>query len=241
MIAIIVAGGKGTRLKPLTDKIPKPMVRVGDKPILEHILIMFKRQGISNFIFALCYKPKVITDYFGNGKRFGVNIKYTYEKENQPLGTAGAITPAQKYIKKTFIVTYADILRQLDIKKLIKSHQKNQAFATLNTYQHFANPKSIIIFDQHQKIIQFIERPNPRQIKKHQNKNNSVWSNASFYILEPEVFKYIPKDIKTDFGFDVFPKILSSKKKIYAYPSIGHFIDIADKETLKLARLNYRF
>ena len=121
MIAVIVAGGKGTRLKPITNKIPKPMVKVGDKPILEHILNLFKKQGFTDFVFALCYKPEIITNYFGNGQKFGVNINYTYEKEDQPLGTAGAILPSKKYIKGAFIVTYADILRQLDIKEMIKS------------------------------------------------------------------------------------------------------------------------
>jgi len=240
VIAVIVAGGKGTRLKPITNKIPKPMVRVGNKPILEHILNLFKKQGITNFIFALCYKPKIITNYFGDGRKFGVSINYTYEKEDQPLGTAGAILPSQKYIKKTFIVTYADILRKLDIRKMIKSHQINNAFVTLNTYQHFKNPKSIIVFNKKNKIIQFIERPNLNQIKKHQNPNGSVWSNASFYVLEPKVFKHIPKKQKVDFGFDVFPKILLAKEKIFAHPTLKHFIDIANKKTLKEARNFYR-
>ena len=240
MISIIVAGGEGTRLKPITNKIPKPMVKVGDKPILEHILNLFKKQGFSNFIFALCYKPEIIINYFGNGQKFGVNINYTYEKEDQPLGTAGAILPSQKYIKETFIVTYADILRQLDIKEMIKSHQTNNAFITLNTYQHFKNPKSILVFNKHNRVTKFIERPNPNQIKAHQNPNKSVWSNASFYVLEPQIFKYIPEKQKVDFGFDVFPKALLAKEKILTHPTIGRFIDVADKKTLREARESYK-
>jgi len=240
MIAVIVAGGKGTRLKPITNKIPKPMVKIGNKPILEHILIMFKKQGILEFIFALCYKPTLITNYFENGHKFGVNIKYTYEDQNFPLGTAGAILSSQKFINKTFVVTYADILRDLDINQMLKFHSKNNAFATINTYQHFSNPKSIIVFNKKNKVTEFIERPDQNQIKENKNPNGSVWSNASFYILEPQIFSYIPKNKKTDFGYDVFPKTLSDNKTIYTYPSLGYFTDIADITSLKKARESYK-
>jgi mannose-1-phosphate guanylyltransferase/phosphomannomutase len=133
--AIIVAGGQGTRLRPLTDTKPKPMVEVAGKPILEHTLNLFKKHGVTDFIFALCYLPQVIIDYFGDGSRFGVSIKYTFEDPNQPLGTAGAILASQGEISSTFIVTYADVLRDLDVKGMINQHLQSGSVATLKTTQ----------------------------------------------------------------------------------------------------------
>lgn len=236
MKAIIVAGGKGERLRPLTEKIPKPMVKVKGKPILEHIINHFKKYGIDDFVFALCYLPKVITDYFGNGSRFGVKINYTFEDINHPQGTAGAIREAKKYIDDTFVVTYADILRDLNICEMINFHQNQNAFATINTYKRIGlNPKSMIVFDQDNRIKQFKERPSPAEIK-----NDFVWSNGSFYVFEPDIFDFIPKDHPSDFGKEIFPYLLSLSKKIYAFPSSGYFIDIADVKKLTLARRTFK-
>src|SRR3989344_1376598 len=112
MKAIIIAGGRGERLRPLTDNIPKPLVEVNGKPILLHTLELLKSHGITEFIIALCYLPERVVSYFGDGSKFGVHITYTYEDQLKPLGNAGAITLSQKYIKETFIVTYADIVRK---------------------------------------------------------------------------------------------------------------------------------
>lgn len=233
--AIIVAGGRGERLRPLTDKIPKPMVEVNNKPILEHTINLFKDNGITDFIIALCYLPKVITSYFGDGSKFGVNITYTYEDPNFPLGTAGAVLPAKKYIDSTFIVTYADILRELNIAKMVKQHQKKRSFATLNTYQHQGlNYKSQLKFDSDKKLIEFIELPISTTLEK-----GFVWSNGSFYIFEPEVFEFILPNQKTDFARDIFPKFLSSGKKIHVFQSKGYFTDIGNLEKLKEARIKY--
>src|SRR3990172_2732098 len=117
---LIVAGGKGERLRPITNTIAKPMVKVGNKPVLEHNLDLFKKYGFKNFIFALCYLPETISDYFGDGKKFGVEIEYTYENPETPLGTAGAITLAKEKIDSTFIVTYGDILRVVDVAEMLK-------------------------------------------------------------------------------------------------------------------------
>src|SRR3990167_3201210 len=114
MKMIIVAGGKGTRLRPLTNEIPKPMINIQGKPILEHILLHARQYGIAEFIFSLCYLPNIITEYFGTGEKWNVKIDYIYEDQNMPKGSAGGIVDAKKYINDTFIVTYADILRDLD-------------------------------------------------------------------------------------------------------------------------------
>ena len=230
--AIIVAGGRGERLRPLTDSVPKPMIEVNGKPILEHTLDLLKNQGITDYIFALCYLPEVITGYFGNGSKWGVNIAYTFEDPATPLGTAGAIVPAREYIDGTFIVTYADILRDLEVRRMINQHLEKRSLATLNVYQHKGvNFKSSIEFGDDSKLLKFTELPQSIVLEK-----GSVWSNGSFYIFEPGIFDFIPENEKVDFSRDVFPQLISSGKPIHVYPSAGYFIDIGTPENLQIAQ-----
>ena len=233
MKAIIVAGGRGERLRPITNSIPKPMVEVDGKPILLHIVKHLKQNGIKDFIIALCFLPEVITNFFGDGSKFGVSIRYTYEDPKKPLGTAGAITLAKSFINKTFIVTYADILRDLDIKQMITFHKSNKALATLNIYKRPSIGAKSQIFIKKDIIIQFIERPIETGHKK-----KFLWTNGSFYILEPEIFKHIPDNKRVDFGFDIFPK-LSLEKKVFAYKTTDYFIDIGSLEKLEFARISF--
>lgn len=235
MKAIIVAGGKGTRLRPLTNNEPKPMVEVAGKPILEHIVRQLQANGVNEFIFALCYLPKVIENYFGDGSKFGVKIDYIYEDEQIPLGTAGSISQASNMIDDTFIVTYADILRNLNVRDMIANHKRDKALATISVYKRFgSNPKSMVLFNSQHKIKSFIERPNLKEIK-----NNFVWSNGSFYIFEPEIFSLIPHNTRVDFGKDIFSLLLAENKKIYCYPTNDFFIDISNSEKLSLAKANF--
>lgn len=248
MKAIIVSGGKGDRLRPLTDTIPKPMIEVAGKPVLEHIINLFKKNGITDFIISVCYLPEKITEYFGNGKNFGVNIEYIYEKEDFPLGTAGNIAAAKDLINSTFIVTYADILRELNITEMVEFHKTKKAFATLNIYEREGrDSKSMVFFDNNSKIMSFIERPtfpcHSRESGRHHEMVSTpamnpdfVWSNGSFYIFEPEIFDYIPRNTFTDFGKDIFPRLLKEGKSLFAYPSSGLFIDIGNHEKLAKAR-----
>ena len=233
MKAIIVAGGKGKRLRPVTDKLPKAMVKVAGRPILEHILNLLKNHGISEFIFSLCYLPQLIISYFGNGTKFEVEIDYVFEKKDTPLGTAGAVLGAKKYIKDTFIVTYADILRELDVHKMVSYHHRNGLIATLAVYKNSSsNPKSIIEFDNNSRVTNFVERPKFRN-----KKGKPVWSNASFYVLEPEIFEFIPQNQKSDFGKDIFPKVIAAGGKVIAYKQKGYLFDIGDAKKLEKAKL----
>jgi len=232
MKAIIIAGGRGERLKPITNTIPKPMIDIDGKPILLHIINDLKKNGIKDFIIALCFLPEVITKFFGDGSKFGVNIKYTYEDPQKPLGTAGAILLAKSFINKTFIVTYADILRELDIKQMIDFHKLNKAFATLNVYKRSSIDAKSQILIKKNKIIQFIERP------KDLDKKRFLWSNSSFYIFEPEIFDLIPGNKKIDFGFDIFPS-LTQEKNILAYKTTGYFVDIGNHKKLEFAKESF--
>ncbi|HSX57844.1 MAG TPA: sugar phosphate nucleotidyltransferase [Candidatus Saccharimonadales bacterium] len=233
---LIVAGGKGERLRPITDTIAKPMVKVGDKPVLEHNLDLFKKAGFSDFIFALCYLPQTISDYFKDDKDFGVNIEYTYENPEVPLGTAGAVTLAKDKIDSTFIVTYGDSLRVVDVKKMWDFHKEKKAFATICIYKRFgADPKSMIKTAEDGEILEFKERPTPEELTE-----DFVWANAALYIFEPEIYHYIKEGEMVDFGKDVFPKLLEEKKKVFAFPMEGYFIDIGNKEKLDQANADFK-
>lgn len=233
--AVIVAGGRGERLKPLTNTLPKPMVMVGNKPLLEHTLDLLKKHGIQDFIFALFYLPESIVSYFGDGSKFGANITYTYEDPQSPLGTAGAILPAKSHLNKTFIVTYADILRELNITEMINCHRASKPIATINVYRHRGlNFKSRLEFDEMHRLRKFEELPASTELK-----SDSTWSNGAFYILEPEILNFIPEGIVSDFGTDIFPKVLAADEKVLVYPSNNYFIDIGTPESLELARLHF--
>jgi len=235
MKAVIVAGGRGERLKPFTENIPKPMVEVGNKTILEYTIEVLKSGGINEIIIALCYLPEVITSYFGDGSKFGVKIKYTYETPDQPLGTAGAVRESKKYIDDDFIVTYADILRELDVNKMIDIHRQSNSMATLNIYKEFEKiPRSMLEIDNVGRLTRFVEHP---QVT---NSNGSfVWCNGSFYIFKPEIFKYIGESEKVDFSADIFPRLIADKEKIMTFKSDGYFLNIGTIEKLEMARKNF--
>lgn len=225
---IILAGGKGERLRPLTDTIPKPMIRVGGKPILEYILSNFKSNGINEIILSVGYLAETLKKYFGDGKKFGLR-HILYSTETKPLGTAGAVRLLKNKIKETFLVCYGDILRDVNLNELIKFHQSKKGIATICVYKNSkSDPKSIITFDKDNKITRFIERPSKKS-------NKWVWSNASLYIFEPKIFAYIAKNKSVDFGLDVIPKIIEVGESVFAFKQKGYFLDIGTHEKLKKA------
>ncbi len=235
MQAIIVAGGRGVRLRPITDHIPKPMVEVAGKPILEHTINLLKNNGVTDLILALCYLPEVIVNYFGDGKKFGVNIHYTYEDSNCPLGTAGAIRASREYINDDFIVTYADILRKLNINDMIKQHKTINPIATINAYKRYGkDAKSMIIFDSKNMVTSFKERPKVEDIV-----GDFVWSNGSFYIFNKNIFDYFGSSNPVDFGKDIFSKIIDSGQNIRVYKTDDYFIDIGNLEKLEKAKATF--
>ncbi len=235
MQAIIVAGGRGERLRPITDNIPKPMVEVRGKPILEHTIDLLRENGITDLIVALCYLPNVISDYFGNGKKYGVNIRYIFENPNDPQGTAGAIRESKKFIFGDFVVTYADILRKLDVSSMVRQHGSKSPMATINVYKRIGNdPKSMVIFDSHNKVTSFVERPTANDIKE-----EFVWSNGSFYIFSKKIFDYLNGDGPLDFGKDVFPSVIKMGRKIYAFKTEDYFLDIGTLEKLEEAKKTF--
>lgn len=227
--AVILAGGKGERLAPLTHTIPKPMVLINKRPLLEYLLLHLKNYSITDITISLCYLPEKIIEYFGNGKKLGINITYSFENPNFPLGTAGAIRQLSAKIKNTFCVIYGDSLRELNVDHLISHHKKKKGIATICVYNnHNPDPKSVITINSKHKVISFVERPKEKLMPP-------IWSNSGFYVFEPTIFKYIPKNIRSDFGRDIFPVLSEAKENIFAYKDSKYFLDVGNLEKVKRA------
>lgn len=230
MKVIILAGGKGERLRPLTHTVPKPMIRINNKPLVEYSIDLFKKNKLTDITLTICHLPQVLKRYFGTGNKFGIKISYFIEKPIKPLGTAGALALLQDKPTQSFIVCSGDTIRSCNINKIIKFHKNKKGIATICAYNNKKqNPKSIIKFNKNDRILKFVERPSklPKDI---------IWSNASLYILEPEILQFIPKDKPSDFGKDIFPKLLKNKKKLFVYKEKGYFLDIGTNDKIEIAQ-----
>lgn len=232
MKAVIVAGGRGERLKPITNHIPKPMVPVAGRPVLEHTIALLKKHGVRDFIIAVCYLPEKITEYFGDGSKFGVNITYIYEDPAYPLGNAGAIAAARPHIDSTFIVTCSDVLRELNVAEIIEAHKRNAAIATIQAHNVTKEIKSLLEFNENNELVSLQELPATIELEE------GSWTNSSFYVLEPEIFDHIPENQKYDFAMDVFPKLLASSIKVKIFPYSGCIIDIGKPHNLEKAEID---
>src|SRR5690554_2385290 len=158
MKAVIMAGGEGTRLRPLTCNLPKPMVPILNRPMMEHIINLLKSHEITEIANTLWYLPRDVTDYFGDGSRFGVSMNYYVEEE--PLGTAGSVKNAEQFLDETFVVVSGDSLTDIDLTKAVEFHKKRNAVATL-VLTRVSNPLSygVVITDDEGRIVQFLEKP----------------------------------------------------------------------------------
>ncbi|MDR1195389.1 MAG: NDP-sugar synthase [Endomicrobium sp.] len=219
MKAFVLAAGAGTRLRPLTYDMPKPMIPIADKPVLHHTLNNLKKYGFDNVCINLFYCPISITSYF-NTNYMDININYSLEKKL--LGTAGAIKKREKFLDETFIVMSGDGLTDIDLEKVLAFHKKKKALATMVLKKIDAKLEyGVTIADKDGKVKKFVEKP----------KWSDIFSdtvNTGIYIFEPEVFKYIPKNKFFDFSMDLFPLLLKNKKKIYAYAMEEYWTDIGN-------------
>ncbi len=224
MKAFILAAGAGTRLRPLTFECPKPMIPLLNKPVIEHTINNLKKHNVSSVMMNLHTLPEMITDYFGDGKKFDIDIKYSYEETL--LGTAGGLKKCKKFFDSTFIVMSGDGLSDIDLTAAVAFHKKKKALATMvlkSIETKFAY--GITLTDRFNKIVDFVEKPTWGAVF-------SDTVNTGIYIFEPEIFRYIP-DGFYDFGKDLWPKLLKLKKPIYAYLMNGHWTDIGNIEEYK--------
>jgi len=221
MKAVIMAGGSGTRLRPLTCNLPKPMVPVANKPIAEHIVNLLKKHDFRDIVFTLFYLPDAIRDYFGDGSDFGCNIKYSIE-EGKALGTAGCVKAIQDQLDSTFVVISGDSLTDIDLSKAVKFHKEKKSKATL-ILKRVENPLDygVVITDNDGKIQRFVEKPGASEIF-------SDTVNTGTYILEPEVLLYIIMGREQDFSNDLFPLLLLRNEPMYGYVADGYWCDIGN-------------
>ena len=219
MKAVILAGGLGTRLKEVVRDVPKPMALIVGKPFLEHQIRSLEKQGIEDIILAVHYGANIIKSHFGNGLRWSVNL--TYSEEETPLGTAGAIKKAEKYINNTFFVLNGDSYSKMNLRDFLEFHQSKNSKATvslvkkLDDSSHYGN--AIL---KENKIIEFSEK----------NDNVGKFVNGGIYLFEPDIFNWIKEGKKTSLEEEVFPE-LAQRKELWGYPHSEYFIDIGRPET----------
>jgi len=209
MKALLLAAGEGARLRPLTEKLPKPMISIGGKPILEHNVQWLARQGIREIVINLHHCPDVVKNHFGDGSCFGVNITYSYEP--QLLGTAGAVKKLEPFFQSTFLVVYSDNLIDCSLKRLLSFHHERGGLVTIVLhYRDDVSNSGIVTIDEEDRVTSFVEKPNANQVFSH-------WVNAGVLLLQPEVLKYIPSGIPSDFGKEILPRLLEQGAELYGY------------------------
>jgi mannose-1-phosphate guanylyltransferase/phosphomannomutase len=230
MKAIIMAGGFGTRLRPLTCQIPKPMVPMVNRPMMEHIIMLLKEHQITEMAALLFHQAESISDYFGDGSNFGVRIDYL--RPDADYGTAGAVGMARELLKEPFIVISGDLLTDFDLGGIISFHNQKKALATI-TLTRVANPLEygIVITDRDDRISRFLEKPTWGQVF-------SDTINTGIYVFQPEIFDLIPHKKEFDFSQDLFPLILSQKKPLYGCITNGYWRDIGNITEYRQAHLD---
>ncbi len=212
MQALILAGGKGTRLRPLTVYTPKPIVPVLNRPFLLYQIEVLAKAGISEIVLSLSYQPDKIEDLLGDGSDHGVKLRYVTEPS--PMGTGGAYKFAADAIRDTTVVFNGDILTDVDISSIISFHREKNSEATLALVP-VEDPSAygLVETDADQRILRFLEKPKPQDIAI----LNINTINAGIYVLEPSILDLIPKNENSSFEYNVFPSILKKEKPFYAY------------------------
>jgi len=214
--AIVLCAGYGTRLGDLTREVPKPMLPLQGKPLLAYTLHYLAGQGFKRIAINLHFLPEQITNYVGDGARFGVRVHYSYEP--QLLGTAGAVKNLEPWLAdvEDFLVLYGDILLDQDLSVLVKRHRQVKALATLLLHQR-PGSNSLVQMDETGRIVGFVERPTEEQ----RAANPFPWVNSGVHVLNTRVLDYIPAGHPADFPRDVFTKLVD-KKRLYGVPLTGY-------------------
>ncbi len=220
MKAIIMAGGEGSRLRPLTCDCPKPMMRLMDRPVMQYALELLRAHGIKQIAATLGYLPDAIIDYFGDGSAFDVSLHYYVEE--MPLGTAGGVKRAQDFLDETFIVLSGDGITDLNIAAALDFHRRKGSLATL-VLRREVNPLEygVVTTDSDGKIRAFYEKP-----ARCDAVSDTV--NTGIYIFEPQALSFIPDDCAYDFGHDLFPALVQAGEPVYGYVTDDYWCDIGD-------------
>ncbi len=222
MKAVIMAGGEGTRLRPLTSNAPKPMLPVANLPMMEHIVALLKRHGFDDIVVTVAFMANAIQTYFGDGSEFGVKI--VYANEPTPLGTAGSVRNAMGYLDERFLVISGDVITDVDLTSMVAYHDDREALATIGLVR-VDNPLEfgIVITRDDGSIDRFLEKPTWGQVF-------SDTINTGIYVLDPKVFDYIEPDVSVDFSSEVFPAMLAKQEPIFGSVVDGYWEDVGTLE-----------
>ena len=227
MKAIILAGGLGTRLQPYTTFLPKPMLPLGEKPILEHLIDWIRKNGIKSMIICTSYLRKTIEDYFEDGQRFGVSIEYA--ASTKPLATAGQLRTAGDMVGETLVCMYGDAVYDFSLRGMIKHHKRSKAFATMGLSTYKTNlPYGVIETTGSGRVTDWREKP-----------EIAATINMGCYVMEPDIIRMIPAD--RPYGMDaLIKKAISQKRTVSGYIAPRNsFLDIGDKESYEAAQQEY--
>src|SRR6478672_4436243 len=213
-----MAGGEGSRLRPLTSNQPKPMMPLVNRPMMEHIVGLLRRHGFEEIVVTLAFMPNAIRTYFGDGSEFGVRM--VYATEEQPLGTAGSVGNAKDELDERFLVISGDVLTDIDLSKIVSFHESRGALATIGLVA-VDNPLEfgIVITREDGSIERFLEKPTWGQVF-------SDTINTGIFVLEPEIFDYIEPGRPVDFSGEVFPQLLTDGKPLFGYACEGYWEDV---------------
>ena len=212
MKAVVLAGGRGTRLAPYTTILPKPLMPIGEMPILEVLLRQMKHAGVKDVVLTVGHLASLLRAYFGNGEQWNLNITYSYEQI--PLGTAGPISLVEG-LDKTFLVTNGDVLTTLDLKKLVAFHKKKGAIATIAAHRRQVKiDLGVIQWDGDDRVAGYIEKP-----------TTDYTVSMGVYIFEPRVLEYIPHGQYLDFP-DLILKLLANGEQVSGFTFDGYWMDL---------------
>lgn len=226
MKAVILAGGLGTRMRPYTIFLPKPMLPLGEKPILEHLVDWTKKNGVKSVVLCVSYLRKSIEDYFEDGKRFGVSVEYAVS--DKPLATAGQLKTAEKFIDDTFVCMYGDSIYDFNLRNMINQHKQKKSFVTMSLYEYKTKlPYGVIETTKTGSVTAWKEKPEIR-----------ANINMGCYVMEPGIIDLIPKNIP--YGMDdVIKKVMAKKQLVSSIVSKKGFIDIGNKASYEKANQEY--
>ena len=228
--AIIMAGGEGVRLRPLTSHLPKPLCPLLGEPVMGYALKLLKAHGVTEIGATLWYQPQKIRRAFRKGEEYGVRLRYFEERE--PLGTAGSVKLAKKQLTDTFFVLSGDGLTDCDLTAALQFHRQKKALATLVLKRvSVPLPYGVVLTDGDSRVTRFIEKPDWKKVF-----SNLV--NTGVYILEPDIFDYIPDAGTPDFGKDIFPALLSGGLPVYGYETEGYWCDVGDQKAYLQAQMD---
>jgi mannose-1-phosphate guanylyltransferase / phosphomannomutase len=225
-----MAGGEGTRLRPLTSNQPKPMVPIVGKPCMEHILELLKQHGFEDVVVTVAFLPQAIRSYFGNGESLGLNVQYSVEET--PLGTAGSVRLATRGLEEPVLVISGDALCDVDLSGMIAAHKEKGAAVTIGL-KSVENPLEfgIVVTDDDGRIERFLEKPSWGQVF-------SDTINTGIYVLEPEVLRHIPEDRPYDFSKELFPLLLEMGRPLYGHVFDGYWQDVGDLDQYRQANFD---